>query len=87
MDIRDTKSKIRYALHDLALDPGNLRTRVPKAFAVLMAATYRNGFEEEFGRIDRITERVTAGNWSDVSDSELKEIAEIIYGLHERICS
>ena len=85
MDIHYTKGKIAKALWELALDPGNIRARVPKACAELMVASYRDGFEDEFGRIDRILTRVIQGDWNDVSDNELQEIALIIWRLHERI--
>ncbi len=87
MDIHYTKEKIGLALYELALDSGKLRARVPEACAVLLDASYRNGFEEEFGRIDCITKRVVNGEWDDVSDAELKEIALIIWKLNEGIRS
>jgi len=84
MDIHKTKSKITMSLWKLALDGGNLRQRVPKACAVLMDASYRTGFEEPFGRIEAIMEKVFEGDWTRVSNAELREIALIILRLNER---
>lgn len=86
MNINYTKGKIIMALLALALGDENLRRRVPRACAELMVAAYRNGFEEEFGRIGEIMKNVSKGDWTKVSETELREIAVIIWRLNERIC-
>ena len=85
MDIFYTRGKIRNALFAFALGDGNLRRRVAEACAELMAAAFRTGFEEQFGRINQITKKVYQGDWTRVSDAEIKEIAVIIWRLNERI--
>jgi hypothetical protein len=87
MTINYTKGKIRMGLFLLALEDGNLRRRVPRSCAKLMAAAYRDGFEQEFNRISEIMKRVYKGDWAKVSDAELSEIAAIIWRLNERLDS
>lgn len=85
MDINYTKGKISMALFALALEDGDLRRRVPRACAELMVAGYRNGFEQEFGRIGARMRNVSKGDWTRVPETELREIAVIIWRLNERI--
>jgi hypothetical protein len=85
MDIHYTKGKLSLVLMKLALSEGDLRARVPDACGELLAASYRKGFETEFETIDRITEKVSKGDWTNVSDDELKEIALAIWRLNERM--
>ena len=85
MDIHYTKGRITNALSLLALDPGDLSSRVPKACGELMTASYRQGFEREFSRIAEIMKAVSYGGWGNVLESEIREIAVIIWRLAERI--
>ena len=85
MDIHYTMGKITASLWALALGQGNLRQRVPEACAELMSAGYRTGFEEPFGRIEAIMAKVFKGDWTRVSDAELREIALAIWRLNERL--
>lgn len=87
MTIHYTIGKIRMARFSLALEDGDLRRRVPRACAELMVAGYRNGFEQEFRRIGEITKNVYKGDWTRVSDAELREIAVMIWRLNERLDS
>src|SRR5213592_2445482 len=86
MDSNYTKGKIRNALSALTLGEGNLRRRVPAACAELMVASHRMGFEEQFDRIGAATKKVSAGDWTKVSDAEIRELALIIWRLNEGIC-
>lgn len=84
-DIGYTKSKIIIALSKLALDPRALPARAQEACYELLAASYFRGFEQEFGTINRIMDKVVKGDWSRVDDAEYEEIALAIWRMSERI--
>jgi len=83
-DINYTKGKIFQALHILALHEGKLRERVPQAYYELSPASYFAGYEAEAATIHAITDKVVHGDWTNVSDNEMKEIAVAIWTMSER---
>ena len=83
-DIDYTKGKIIQALSVLALNEGDLRTRVPQAYYELSAASYFAGFESEAAMISAITSKVSQGDWTRVSDEEMRQIALSIWRMSER---
>ncbi len=84
-DINYTRGKIAQALSILALHEGDLRTRVPQAYNELIPASHFAGFEVEAATIAEITKKVSRGDWSDVSDDELKQIAVAMWRMFERL--
>lgn len=83
-DIGYTKGKIAQALNVLALDDGNLRERVPRACSELSPVSCFAGYEAEFATVHRIMEKVVRGDWNQVSDAEIKDIAVAIWRMSER---
>jgi hypothetical protein len=85
-DLGYTKGKIFQALSVLALDEGELRQRVPRAYAELSPVSHFTGYEQEFATVRRILRKVTNGDWSRVSDSDMKEIAVAIWNMSTKYC-
>jgi hypothetical protein len=84
-DIGYTRGKIALALSILATDEGDLRSRVPKACNELRAASYFAGFETENAIIDQTMEKVVHGDWTKVTDAEMKQLALAIFRMSERL--